>query len=274
MNLYKLILHDIRNGLFRKQYFFVLPIIAIPCIVHLGICNQLNLHGGWIDYMMYCFRGMEIILSADSISHFQLPIIWLLVMIGGLFLNLEYPLRDLSNFGLQVMIRSNSRHIWYLSKCCWNTMSCSLYILLTCLVCLFFTIITGGSVTVQINSNLTTSTFALASNVDLCEVKALLITVLCPAFNLCALSQIQMLLGFVSKPILGFISSIGLLILSVYWSSPFAIGSGAMIIRSSYLVRGGVNPMQSIIAATIVIIVCAIVGSVYFRRKDILGSCE
>ena len=270
----KLIIYDMRNGLLRKQYLYIPFIVCIPCILHLGICAQLQISGGWMDYLLYCFRGIEPIILSDAASRFQLPIIWFITVCGCLFLNLDYPLNDLSHFGLQIIVRSNSRAMWYLSKCIWNIASCFLYICIASLVCFLFALFSGGPIAVQNTEGITAAAFALSATFTLSGLKCLLMAAVCPFLTLCALSMLQMLLSFLVKPVVGFLLCIGILVLSLYLPSPAVIGNGAMTIRSSFLVKDGIDPLQSMIASITIVFICTFVGTIYFQHKDVLGSDE
>ena len=117
MSWLKLAAHDLGCGLRRKRYAFTAALFAMPCLVCRSYICAFGCGCTWADFMLYCFKGVAPITLSDTMQSFYLPILWLLCVGALLFLCLDYPLRDLTTAGQQVLFRSGSRAQWYLSKC-------------------------------------------------------------------------------------------------------------------------------------------------------------
>lgn len=270
MNLHRLFQRDLRCGLFRIRYLAVPLIFSLPCLWLSSALYNLGLTGSWMDYALYCFKGMEFLNHVSAISQIQLPIMWLLVIGGALVINLDYFLQDLSQSGLQIMYRCNSKHIWFLSKCLWIISSCMLYFLLAGLTISTFVVVTNGNYDFHNTAEITMGIFNLAEPVQLSSWQSIVVAVILPYLTITALSMVQMVLCLVIKPILSLLICISLLVVSVYWDTPFVLGNGAMAIRSGFVDPDGLNWSIEISIAIFVIVCCTIIGMWKFKHTDIL----
>lgn len=174
------------------------------------------------------------------------------------------------------MIRSKTRREWYLSKCAWNLCSCIVYMMLICTSVLLFTILSGGTVSLQSTpgvmeiylSELTVEPTLLSG------LPGLIAVVLMPLVTLIALNMLQMAVCLLVRPIIGFLISMAILVLSIYCNLPFVLGNGAMAIRSALLVPNGISPAFAALTAVAILLASAILGSWRFQNTDILGLEE
>lgn len=271
MNWFKLLEHDLRRGLFRWRMLLVPLLFLLPCAGLRSLLSTVQSGGTWMDYMLYCFLG-EAPKDANGELTLSLPIFWMLAVGGCLFFNLDYMLRDLTNAGQQILIRSGTRQGWFLSKCVWNMASCVEYILLAGVSVLLFTLFFGGRGALTNTPDLVPAMFygVLFEPTVFSVSDLLLATVLMPLVSLMALSMLQMALCLWVRPIVSFLISMALLVAAVFISSPLIPGSGAMTIRSGALVEGGISPLTAAVAALLIIILSAVAGCVRFQHTDIL----
>ena len=275
MNLTKLIRHDLQCGLFRLRCLLVPPLAALPCLLCLRITDSAGCKSSWAGYMMYCFMGIEPISVQDTMEKAQFPILWLILIIGCLYLHLDYPLNDLSLTGQQIIVRSGNRRNWYLAKCVWNLCACGLYFLMVSLTASLFTVLTGGDLSLNCDAAaLKVLYLGETGGKTLPPLTALLLSLILPYLTVSAISLLQMTLCLIMKPIFCFLIGIILLLLSVYWDSPLILGNGAMGIRSSLLISGGVAPGPAAEECCLIIILCMAIGSWMFKRSDILSARE
>lgn len=275
MNWLKLLRHDLRYGLIRWRYLLIFPLSALPCIPCYTDAQLANVSGTWMDYMLYCFKGSVPVTASPEMS-LALPIFWVLAMAGSLLLNLDYFLSDLTQAGQQIMIRSKTRQGWYLSKCAWKLCSCMLYTMLLCTSVLLFTLLSGGTVSLQCTpsvmeiylSELTVEPTLLSG------LPGFIAVVLMPLVTLMALNMLQMAVCLLVRPIIGFLISMAILVFSVYCNLPFALGNGAMAIRSALLVPGGISPGFATLTSMAILLASAILGAWKFQNTDILGLEE
>ena len=276
MNWFKLLRHDARCGLLRWRYFVTLFLFAIPCFVFARILHQVGIQGSWMDYMLYLFQGKEPIVKTSTADRVALPMLWLLVTSGCLFINLDYLLKDLTNAGQQIIIRSKSRTLWYLSKCFWNLGSCLLYFSAAGITCALFAWATGAQLSAQNTTELSFMLFgfAISEPLTLAPAYAVLASWVIPFLTMLALSMLQMTLCLYVKPIISFVICNSQLILSLYLNSAFVLGNGAMTIRSGFASENGISPTVSAVLAIVVMIASVAAGCLRFRHTDILSLEE
>ena len=275
MNLHKLVKHDLRCGLLRPRYLWTPLFFIVPCLLCSMIAASTGLKCHWFEYLLFCFMGIEPIEIMDTMEKAQLPVFWLVSIGGSLFLNLDYLLNDLSHAGQQMVIRSGKRINWYFAKCIWNLCSCAVYFIFAGLTIAIFTFIMGGTVKLSVNMDLLYMIYQGTPEVEsLSSGSALLIGIVLPYLSVSALSLLQMTLCLVIKPVFGFLTSMLLLLLSVYWKSSLILGNGAMAIRSICLVPNGINPWIVMAECIVIIVSCVVIGSRIFNNSDILGAKE
>ena len=276
MNWFKLLRHDVIRGLLRCRYLLSILIFSIPCFTFASVLHRTEIQGSLMDYMLFLFQGKEPIIRSSISEQIDLPIFWLLVTVGCLILNLDYLLKDMTTAGQQVIIRSKCRKSWYLSKCVWNIGSCMLYFLIAGVTCALFAVITGSSLSFQNSPELTFTLFGFAVDKEMSidPIYALLASWILPFLTITALSMFQMALCLFIKPVTSFVICIGLLILSIYWNSPFALGNGAMTIRSGFIANSGISPAASVLLAIVIIVISILVGTIRFQYTDILSLEE
>lgn len=273
MNWHKILRHDVICGLFRTRYLFIIILGIIPCLQLYSIFYMYDCTGDIIDYLLYAFKGIEPVHKLDPTSHIILPMYWLLLISTCLFVNLDYTLRDLTIIGQQILIRCHSKNHWFLSKCVWCTMSTLVFYLLLVFPMCCFTIITGGTLTLQNTPEVFNSIFflALPCKAQLSIEESLIVVFIVPYLSITAFCFLEMVLCLYMKPVVSFLICLSLLVLSIYLNTPLALGNGAMVIRSTYVAQNGHSPFTSILVCICSIIVCIIIGSVRFKRIDLLG---
>ena len=276
MSWFRLLQHDLCYGVFRWRYVTAALLALFPCLEFLSSANVIGVSPSWMDYLLLTFKGMIPVQASGPLDSVTLPFSWLLVVGACLYVNLDYLLLDLTNNGQQVIIRSRSRHGWFLSKCVWNLAATAVYFLFIGLVELVFVVATGGQISPESTKECYLGIFGLAAfePVQLSLRQGLILGLLLPYLTVAALSMLQMTLCLVVKPVASFLVCMALLVLAVYVDSPFALGNGAMTIRSSIVASDGQNPIAVALTAIGIIVACMIAGTVVFKHSDVLGSKE
>lgn len=278
MSWFKMARHDLRCGSLRWRYLAAAAFTLLPCMLFRDTLKRCGQSGTWMDYLFYLFLGKEPILYAAPGQRIEMPLMWLLLMGGCLFLNLDYLLTDLTNAGQQIIIRSRNRMGWYLSKCLWNFCSCGEYIAIAALTAAVFTLAGGGKLSAGNTPDMhvlwAIFGFSAGAEAVIPPVHGILAGLLFPFLTLSALSMLEMTLCLMVKPVVSFLAVLALLVLSVLWNSPFALGIGAMTIRSDLLVPLGIDSWLAAGTALAVILACVAAGTLRFRHTDILGLEE
>lgn len=273
MSWFKLLRHDLRCGILWWRYLTAALLVLFPCLEFLYSATIVEVSPSWMDYLLVTFKGC---IPVDPNAPIAMPFAWLLTVGACLFVNLDYMLLDLTNNGQQVIIRSRSRQGWFLSKCVWNLAATALYFLLIGLVELVFVAVSGGIISPENTKETYIAIFGWVAfePVQLSLQEGLVLGLVLPYLTVAALSVLEMTLCLVVKPVLSFLVCMALLVLAVYVDSPFALGNGAMTIRSGIAASGGQDPVAAALVAVGVIVVCIIAGTAVFKHSDILGSKE
>lgn len=269
MNWLKLFRYDFRSGVLRWRYLAAVFLFAMPCVQSWISMRSVNCVGSWMDYMLGCFKGIDPVLNIDSL---EFPFQWFLIMGGCLFLNLDYPLNDLTEAGQQVIIRSVSKTSWFLSKCVWNLLSCVGYVLLGTLTALIFSLITGGNAAVVNTPQVCQDALQVYGAKMMTAGQTIAAVVGLPLVTLMALNMLQMVLSLLIKPIFSFLTCLCLLVLSLFISSPYVLGNGAMVLRSGIVLEGGQEAITTLLFCLAVIIFCSMIGILQFNRMDHLRN--
>lgn len=267
MNWYKLFCHDLRCGLLRKRYLIVPFLFLLICAEGTLCFLQAEVCASVGDYLLYCFRGAEV-----PKRNGELPVLWLLVMGGSLYINLGYFTEDLADAGLQYLIRSRSKKTWYLAKCGWLLASCFVYFALGTVTILVYAVC-RGSLALQPTAAGIAACFSTAElqRQSFSAGEVMLFSFLLPWAVSAAISALQMALCMSAPLVLGFFLSIWFLLASVFIQKPLFVGNGAMLYRSNLFAEQGMQPGRMLLYCGAVFLLSAVVGYLKFKRTDILG---
>lgn len=274
MNFCNLLGHDLRSGLLRLRYLLIPCVLLLPCISFCCNLPVVGAPGTFGEFLLACFCGSRPVALSSPEEMMKLPVLWLLIMGSGIFLNLDYLLYDQENAGQQFIIRCHKRKAWYFSKCVWNLCSSFLYMGMSLLIIFLFTVISGGSSGITCSQQAANFFFQSAAEgmQPLLPKQILLTTVVLPILTLQAYSMLEMTLCLFMKPITSFLICMIILIISVYSESPWVLGNGAMVIRSGAIWADGI-PLKIAIGLPIMLNLAAmVIGQWRFQTVDILGA--
>jgi hypothetical protein len=241
------------------------------------LLGELSATPTFMDHLVFCFRGMGPIAITEITEKVRIPVMWLMATGLCLLINFDYANEDISHFGQQILIRSERRVHWWISKCVWNIFSCLLYFVLIWITLGIFSLMAGAVPSLTITpevSAVSLSEVSTGSNIVITAYESALTVVLLPFLTTLALSLLEMFFSLFVKPAISFLICFSLLIISAYINSPIAIGNYAMIMRSDILIEAGVNATIGIIINTILILFVTVAGCHVFSRQNILNLEE
>ena len=266
---------DYRRGIFRGIYLFTMfQFLLLSFFFWLNARSMTN-KPSLGDYLFYFFRGIPSVQNLQG-GTFSLPTMWLQIFTCSLYVNLSYPLCDLMKEGEQILVRCRSRKTWYLSKCIWNVSASITYFLSAILAAMIVTFFTGGELILDFHPaffrHLTSA--HLKSSITYSE--ELLTLIVIPLTAIVAINIFQMTLSFIIKPAYAFLSCMTILVAGTFFPSPFLLGNGAMLLRSPILFVDGIQTAEvpSVIIDLLTIILCIPVGTIRFKRYDILPTAR
>lgn len=276
MNLFSIFRYDLYNGLLRWRYLVIPAIFLIPCVLCKRELDLVGIAGTCGDYLLYCFKGQLPVSEGSTLQDIALPTLWILVTGGCLYLNLDYAPKDMTSFGMQIIYRSKRKNDWYISKCLWNMVSCTAFFGIAFITVFLFSQLAGASAAIASSSSASIYIFqpTLHEPISLSAHQVITISLFLPFLTVYALSMLEMLLSIITKPIFGFLGCMLLLAGSAFGSSRWLLGGGAMAVRSAYVLPEGEFPLFIGSYAASVVFLCVIIGTVIFRKTDILSTEE
>lgn len=274
---FKLLRYDLKEGILReyKKYLLFFFIFIVFCfdLTYKFSLLPIEAESSYFDYVLYAFGGMKPYDPAGS-DPFPFPIIWLAIHLLIGYFTLYYPYNDLMTVGQNILIRSGGRRSWWLSKCLWNMLSVVCCFALAWGAILLFCLAAGVPITNTIFPELLYSIFEIDDNVPALTGAFWIPLFVLPLLVSLALNLLEMTLSLFLKPLFSFGVYAVVLLSSAYLFTPYMIGNFAMPIRSHMILSNGMTSRMGIMIAGVLIVLCIAVGSIYFKRYDILNNDE
>lgn len=269
-----MLLYDIKNGIFGRKRWLFLPIL----FWFIALCN-VDVYIGSNDYMNFGSCLFIILAGNEPVDIYQrtftLPVLWSFMQLGYMFFTIEYPTRDMNIFGQQIMVRSDSRIRWILSKCLWVIMNVFIYWAVGFLMICVFCVIKGIPVTLDLNGEIPPSILFSSCDIYVSHYTAetmLIIMLIAPVLSSVAICLIQMLIAVMTNEILALSASVTILVWSMCIRTPLAIGNYAMMDRCSVFNSKGLSFDKGIILLVFIIIAAVTASLLLFKNKDILEA--
>lgn len=268
--------HDFYKGTVEgwKRYALAVCIFVFLCFVFQirsqKIIQFSNINKGisFSDFILFIFRGMNVfdgnaVELQDKLPQWFLVNIYLSIIIG------YFPLKDLSESGIQVLIRTKSRVRWWLGKCLWVTYNVLIYYMISIIVITVFSLFNGGlSLEPSKDLNL------ILSNLDISKFNfqgILIVGIILPIITSITLSLIQLLISLFTNSIISNMVIITVLTLTPFYCNSFFIGNYLMILRSNLNIGdSGVSIVYGIVICVVLSIATIFIGANKIKRYDIL----
>lgn len=279
MSFKKLLWFDLRRGLFQKPLFFIIPtlIALISCFdlyrrvlfVNPNETLGIKISAGFADFLTYLYGGTT---TYDPYSGNPFAR-WMLVLLSVCFLTLHYPNQDVQTYGQQLLIRTQSRLAWWLSKCIWNMAGVLLYHGLLILSAALFCLLVQADFTGGPQKELLYHLFQVVPNQRMPAAAPWnCCFIVLPILVSLALNLLQMTFALFVKPILSFSILSSLMVSSACFASPCLVGNYAMILRLDTVTVDGVSIKAGVIFSLLLLLLSVMVGCVRFARCDILNQ--
>ena len=270
------ICHDLRIGLVGqwKKYAAAAVVFAVICgdlfsrfqsALTYATSEMTSSTVSFGDDLFYLFRGMPEAVPGDP--EMEINFFWVLIFILLAYIVSYYPFKDLSGYGQQMLLRSQKRGYWWLSKCIWNVFSVISFYLIAFLIAALFAILLGGDLSLLPHNDiqLYLNHFSFP---ELTPAMVLLLTLCLPLSVSITLSLIQMTVSLILNPIFGMITSAAILATSIFFNSQWILGNYLMVIRSQAL------SLQGLLLCPILCAVSILIGYFYFQKRDILSQYD
>ena len=277
MKLVQILLTDIQEGFGEMKrglcVLTALEIVLALVLVALTMASGIAKNSLSPDDVLTSIFGGMMIYDFSANMPFQLPIAWLLMMAIVLFLPLSYPLRDLSGFGLQVLVASKNRLVWWISKCIWMGLYSALVWALALIISLAISFVTSGSVEPGVSQD--AASLLSLDTWDFVTVprSARLVPFAASACIMTwALCVAQLALSLWIRPVLSFATLATTMFASAFFFNPLLPGQYLMAGRSNLLIRSGVDPITGLALAALIGAISCAVGAIHFCHMDLVGK--
>ena len=277
MKFCRLMGYDVRNGILRKGYFYLI-VLLMSGILFAGFQHKLlqgqesisnvKEEATLMNVLFYLFAG-KAPFNPEVESAFLIPVVWLVIFLYPAFITLDYPFRNLTGQGIQVMIRSEERRYWWLSKCIWAFLGTISYFFVLYLSMTFFCMISGMEVSLSYAPDINQRLLEMQVE-DLSENQVFCLVFILPVMTSLAVNFLQLCMGLFWDRMYCYLLSVIILFSSAYFLSPFAIGNFAMLKRSVFCDGAGLTVRQGIMVNTSLIVLSVILGAVRMEKFDIL----
>lgn len=259
-----------------KKYIFSILLTWICCFFMYDTMNNFNLYEGisfnycYGDLIMYNLRGMPKYIP--GYEQYTLPIIWILNQVMIAFIAGHYPSRDIYGYGRIILLQSCSRKKWWISKCIWIILSVVIYYIIIFGVSVVFALTHNYSCRLTPDLYVTNILYGIdLSNINISVFMVTLIAL--PILVSIAFSLFQNTVSFITNPIFGFIAVVILQLISTYFTTPFLLGNYSMVIRNVLCdSTTDIKTSNGIIFSVLFAIAFAVIGGIYFNRKDIIDK--
>ena len=266
------VIYDLKNGILL-QYKKIITFLLLIIILFLFFNNKVysykeishNSVIGFWDYLIYIFRGKEVIRGLSQLDMFDIPVEWILIHGYLLLVIATYPKNDYIERGYQLLIRVGSKWQWWLSKGIYILVSACVYHLCILIVAVAFTAVQGGSF-YQANYEIAYH----VARLDLTNfIKSEMVvgTLIIPVIIFTTLCFMGMLISFLFNNLIAVIAMIAYLSRSAYWCNKWLLGNYSMLLRADKL-----SYIEGIGISCASIILSFILGYFYFKRQDIIGK--
>lgn len=272
-----MVLLDIKEGILRKFYKYIVIIVITLLISVMYICTYNNLiQEGKIDntgftiadIWIYCFRG-KLIEVSNGIS--ELPsAVYLLFQLIIAFIIGDYARKDYDSRARYIIVRTKSRISWIAGKMVW--VWCALSMVYLCmlttleLVCIIHS---QGNIGCAINTELayriTGVELAYNYHTSVVFLKLLIMSYITSL----ALGSLQLMVSFIINSEVGYMMVVVVVILSAYIRNALCIGNAFMYVNTSYISGGIINPLHIIVVSCLVIMISNIILIKKFKQIDI-----
>lgn len=272
---------DIKQGILYKYQRYVIAILlgcvlamfyVTTCIHALdrGKISSMNFTLG--DMLLYFFRGKEIYNPING-AEFMIPTEYMMLQLYLSYMIGDYILKDLLGVGKNILVRTQKRVFWWLSKCVWCVITVIGFYAAVYLSAVLICMITGGSLTTALTPEIVQTVCGIPAAVNDVPVDLQVLRhTVCwlPLVTSVGMALFQMMLALVISPVIAYIVNVALLTAAVYYTVPFLQGNSFMMLRNACCVDGGVNTGLSIGISVAVAVISIIIGKIYFDRMDIL----
>lgn len=218
----------------------------------------------WEDYLIKIFAGTQEIRQMERASSFYIPKEWLIVEFLFFILIAKYPKKDLEEQGIQVLLRTRSKGVWWLSKCIWLICSGVLYYGVFYLAMIVNAIVDNPMTGLHIKIR-----DIWQIGLEGCsQMEVNMILFVMPLLCSLAIGMVQMLLSIAFSPVLALCVSIAYQVLAVAVQKSWILGNYTMLCRHEPIYVNGVRDWKGILFSTGIFFIGIFLGMKHMKKKE------
>ena len=268
MDIQRFVTSDIRRAVIHNKYRILLcagiiSALMITFYTYAAVNPSIKDAGlvvSFYDYILYMIRG-SVRVTTQNINKLEIPYVSLCIMNG--IMVLDYMYNDCRGIGRNVLVYSNKKSVWWLSKCVTTAVSVSIVYILIYLSAMIFAIIGKGGM-----SGIHTEVFRILYPKDTALMTPDMVNGM--SVSLLVYVVFQLTLCLYTGPVLSFVIIIMMEGLSVFSNNILLPGNWLMAERSSILAYKGHNIYIMLLMSVILGIISVIAGNIKFKKSDIL----
>ena len=267
---------DVKLGILQRLFLYLVPVLL--AFMQAGECHRIfrymdsenifSSSGTIVDYLLYCMQGM-FVFHFDPKEYFTIPIYWFIFQIYASYLIAYYANDDYLDNAKNLFVAAGNRTGWWNAKFLWCIASVVLYYIvyivsIVAMACLF-----GGELKLSYTPEFVGSVFnSTAMILEMSDI--IVIAILIPLFVTTGMCLVQLILGFITTPVVSFAAVSGVYIVSAYYTEWWLPGSYTMWLRSTVVTEEGVRPVSGILFGILMMCLAWYGGKTYFETKDVL----
>lgn len=269
----RLILYDLKRGVSENKFKFLISFIffILLCGEYFTFYSKINnitCKPTSMDYMIYLFKGLKVYKPSLK-TIFEVPIGWIVMNLMAAFLVAYYPVSELFVNDCQTIIRTNKSIYYWISKCVWVICNITLFYICCFIAVQLFIVVTKGNLSMVPTQELNKRISSL-DVIGINQFELIIAIWVLPFATTVLISLIQMLVSFMLSPVYSLIAVISLLIISVYYYTPYLIGNYLIFYRNSMVYQGGYNTYWALTFDIVLCVVVMILGGIYFKNLDFI----
>lgn len=265
---FRLLYNDFIKGIIQRYKYFLIAFLFFSFICFEFRIKINNPDCSVFDFLLNFFVGNQPF-DIQSEEKIDISIIWILFhsilsLIVGFYVS-----DDIKKSASSLIIRVQSKKIWWSSKFIWCITSVFVYYVIYLFTIILFCAI-FGDLSLTTNTQIAEKVFdidiSLIKNTDL-----LLVFFAMPMITSMATSVFQITLGLIIKPVYSFMVIVTVMVCSSFYSNPFLLFNFSMICRYNYFSsKSNITLYNGILISFFIIVLSYIIGTIVIKKKDII----
>ncbi|MBR6222174.1 MAG: hypothetical protein IKQ71_01915 [Lachnospiraceae bacterium] len=264
----------ISKRFFRFSFTFVMVMIAFKIfeIQTEWIWDKSGDHWSLIENIMYLFWGQrEYRFSGKATDGFTVPFVWLFVIALLMFNEGDLIGEDYNSHGVLKLVRSQSRLLWWLSKCITALVGTLIYMVVIVLVGLGYEWLEFGGISTDVHAHMIINWFGTESISLFSENGYMIFTVI--ILFLIFQSLMFLFLNMLINNLSAVIIMISYNIAGVYYGNAFFPFAYGMLVRYCNSAEPGITVLNETVGSLYLLtisLIIIVVGGFIFTKKDII----